>query len=88
MGLYSAGREVVLAMELGALGRALIVLGVVLVVAGLVLVFAGRVPFLGRLPGDLLIRRDGVTIYIPIVTMLLLSLVLTIILNLIFRSPR
>lgn len=71
--------------DLGQIGKVIILLGVVLVVVGVLLVVLGRVPFLGRLPGDILIRRDNVTIYIPIVTMLLLSLLLTLILNLIFR---
>jgi hypothetical protein len=70
------------------LGRVLIVAGVVLAVVGLALVYGGRVPFfssLGRLPGDLIIRRGGTTIYLPIVTSILLSLVLTIVFSLIVR---
>ena len=67
------------------LAKAIIALGVVLVVVGLLLVLAGRVPYLGRLPGDIIYRRDNVTIYIPLATMLLLSILLTIALNLFFR---
>jgi hypothetical protein len=67
------------------LAKALIVFGMLLVATGLVLLFTGRLPFLGRLPGDLLYRRDTVTIYIPLGTMLLLSILLTILLNLLFR---
>ena len=69
-------------------GRILIVAGVVSVVAGLVLVFGSRVPFLaslGRLPGDLVFRRGGTTVYIPIVTSILLSLILTVVLSIIAR---
>uniref|UniRef100_A0A7C2WIC5 DUF2905 domain-containing protein n=1 Tax=Thermorudis sp. TaxID=1969470 RepID=A0A7C2WIC5_9BACT len=67
------------------LAKAIIALGVVLVVVGLLLLLAGRVPYLGRLPGDIIYRRDNVTIYIPLATMLLLSILLTIVLNLFFR---
>jgi len=67
------------------LGRVLIVLGVVLLVVGVGIVLAGRlnVPFIGRLPGDILWRRGGVTVYFPLVSCLLLSLALTVALNLI-----
>ncbi len=67
------------------LAKAIIALGIVLVVVGLLLLLAGRVPYLGRLPGDIVYRRDNVTIYIPLATMLLLSIILTIALNLFFR---
>jgi len=64
------------------LGRTLIVFGVVLLVVGAVLAFAGRLP---RLPGDILIRRDSFTLYIPLATSLLLSFLLTIVLSLLVR---
>lgn len=70
------------------LGRILLVLGALIFVLGLILVLAGRVPGLGRLPGDIVIHRDNVTIWIPIATMIILSVALTIllfILNLILR---
>ena len=70
------------------LGRLLILVGLAVAAAGLVVLLAGRIPFVGHLPGDLLWRRGGATIYVPIVTSLLLSLVLTGLLNvagLIFR---
>jgi hypothetical protein len=74
--------------DLGAIARLLIVAGLVLVGVGLALLLIGRIPgfgWLGRLPGDITIRRGPVTIFAPIVTSLLLSLALTLILNLIFR---
>ncbi len=67
------------------LAKAIIALGIVLVVIGLLLLLAGRLPYLGRLPGDIVYQRDNVTIYIPLATMLLLSIILTIALNLFFR---
>ena len=59
------------------IGRVLLVVGGVLVVLGLVLTFAGRVPFVGRLPGDVVYRRGNFTFYFPIVTSIVLSLLLT-----------
>lgn len=61
----------------GALGRILILVGLVIAAIGVVILLAPRVPWLGRLPGDLVIRRDHVTIYLPLATCILLSLLLT-----------
>jgi hypothetical protein len=69
----------------GELGRILIVFGIVLVVLGAVFLVAPRVPFLGRLPGDFVLRRDHATIYIPLATCLALSLVISILLNIFWR---
>lgn len=63
-------------------GRLLIILGIITVVAGVLLSVTGRS---WRLPGDILIRRDGVVIYIPIVTSILLSVILTLALSLLTR---
>jgi hypothetical protein len=65
-------------------GRFLLVAGVVLVILGALLMFLGKLG-LGRLPGDILIQRPHVTIYVPIVTSLLLSLLLTAMLWLLRR---
>ncbi|HEX9779751.1 MAG TPA: DUF2905 domain-containing protein [bacterium] len=59
---------------MGLLGRGLIIAGLVLAAAGVVLVLGARLPWIGRLPGDLLIERDGIRIYVPVATCLLLSL--------------
>ena len=72
-------------MPLGDIGRTLLIFGVVLAVLGGILLLAGQIPWLGRLPGDISIERDNVRIYVPLGTMLLLSLVLTIVLNLLAR---
>jgi hypothetical protein len=71
--------------DLGSLGRVLIFAGLGLAAFGVLLVFAGHIPFLGRLPGDIVVQRDNWTIYLPLATMLLLSLVLTFVLNFIVR---
>ena len=67
------------------IGRLLIVGGVVIAVVGLVMVIAPNIPFLGRLPGDIRIENENVRVFIPLGTMLLLSIVLTIVVNLISR---
>ena len=74
--------------ELGSTGKVLIVTGVAIVVMGLLLVLAPRIPLLGRLPGDIFVKRDGFSLYVPIVTSIILSIVLTVALNLAFRLFR
>jgi len=61
-------------------GRMLVVLGVLIALAGAVLLVVGRVPWLGRLPGDIHIERGNWTFYFPLATCLLLSVVVTLIL--------
>jgi DUF2905 family protein len=67
------------------MGRLLIAAGALLAVVGVVLIIAGKVPFLGRLPGDIVYRKGGTTFYFPLVTCLLLSLVLSFVLSLLRR---
>ena len=66
------------------LGRVLLLLGLVIAAVGLVLLLAGRLD-IGRLPGDIVWRGEDWSVYIPLGWMVLLSLVLTIVLNLVFR---
>ena len=66
------------------MGRLLIAAGVLLAAVGVVLILAGKVPFLGRLPGDIVYRKGGTTFYFPLVTCLLLSLILSLLLS-VFR---
>jgi DUF2905 family protein len=67
------------------LGRMLIVLGVVVAVVGVVLVLFGRVPWIGRLPGDIHVQRGNWTFYVPLGTSILVSILLTLVLWLIGR---
>ena len=67
------------------LGRLLVVLGGIALAAGVVLLVADRIPGLGRLPGDVVVRRGPVTFYFPIVTSIVVSLVLTLLLNIFWR---
>ena len=72
-------------MPLDDLGRTLVVLGIALAVLGGIVLLVGTVPGLGRLPGDISIERGNFRIYAPIATCLLLSLLLTIVLNVVAR---
>ena len=71
--------------ELSGLGRTLILFGVLLIVVGGLILLAGRLPGIGRLPGDILVRRGSFTFYMPLATSLIVSLLLALLLNLIFR---
>lgn len=67
------------------LGRLLVVTGLVIVAVGLLLLVAGHVPWLGRLPGDIRIERGNWRFFFPLTTSLLISVILTILLNLFRR---
>ena len=74
-------------VDLQAVGRVLAGVGAVLVLVGAGLWLAGRLG-LGRLPGDVVVRRGSFTFVLPLATSLLLSLVATVLLNLWLRSRR
>lgn len=67
------------------IGKILLIVGGAIVVLGLLLVFSQHIPFLGKLPGDITIKREGFTFYFPVVTFLLLSVILTVLVNIILR---
>jgi len=68
------------------LAKLFIISGVALLAIGLALQFApGLLSWFGRLPGDIHIERDGTRVFIPITSMIILSLGLTLIINLLFR---
>lgn len=61
------------------LGKILIIIGLFIIILGILFLFAGRIPWIGRLPGDIVIERRNINIYIPITTSIILSILLTII---------
>jgi hypothetical protein len=65
---------------MSGMGRILIILGLILVAAGIIISFAHRIPWLGRLPGDIYIKKENFSFYFPLATSILLSLILTLIL--------
>jgi hypothetical protein len=67
-------------MKMMPIGKMLTVLGAVLVGVGLLLTFFDKIPFLGKLPGDIHIKRENFQVYFPIASSVVLSLLLTIIL--------
>jgi hypothetical protein len=67
------------------LGRFLIIIGVLLVIVGAVLVLAPKIPWLGKLPGDISFKRGNVSFYFPLGTCILISIILTLIMYL-FRK--
>jgi hypothetical protein len=71
------------------MGRLLLILGLVIALVGLLILLAGRFfPWLGNLPGDIRIERENFKIYFPLATMILLSVIGSIILNIIIRIFR
>jgi hypothetical protein len=64
------------------MGRVLIVIGLLIAVGGLVMVFGSRIPILGHLPGDITIKGENVTIFIPLGTMLVVSVLASLVLAL------
>ncbi|MFC1559772.1 DUF2905 domain-containing protein [Candidatus Margulisiibacteriota bacterium] len=72
-------------LSIESIGRSLIFFGVILIVIGALFFAFGKIPWFGRLPGDIIIKREGFTVYFPLVTMVLVSIVLTIIFNLVAR---
>jgi len=75
-------------MDANTLGRGLLYLGLGLVLLGALVIGLSRVFDLGSLPGDLLYEGENVRVYVPIATMIILSLVLTLLLNLALRAFR
>jgi hypothetical protein len=57
-------------------GKILIILGIVLVVLGVILSYANKIPYIGRLPGDLVIQKKNLTIYIPITSLIIINILL------------
>jgi len=67
------------------LGRVLIVVGVILVIVGAVFLLAPKIPWLGKLPGDISYQRGNFSFYFPLGTCILVSIILTLIMYLFLR---
>jgi len=70
------------------IGKTIFIIGGVTLVLGATLWVFGKLPFIGKLPGDILVKRVNFTLYAPLTTSIVLSIILTIILNLIFKLRR
>ncbi|HEY0651812.1 MAG TPA: DUF2905 domain-containing protein [Chryseosolibacter sp.] len=67
------------------MGKFLIIAGIILIAAGLVIQFGAKIPF-GKLPGDIKIERNNFTVYFPIATSILLSIILSLIVYFVNRG--
>lgn len=72
--------------ELNLLGKILILFGLIIAGIGAVVLLGAKIPFLGRLPGDILIRRKNFTFYFPLATCIIISIILTLIFWLLRRK--
>lgn len=70
------------------MGRVMMLVGAGIFVIGLLITFAGRLPWFGQLPGDIMVDRGNVKVFAPIASMIIISIVLTVILNLVARLFR
>ncbi len=64
---------------MAGVGKMLILLGIIVILIGLGLIFAGKIPWIGRLPGDIYVKRDNFTFYFPLATCIVISIVLSLI---------
>jgi len=71
--------------SLSDLGKFIAMVGAILLVLGGLLWLVSKIPWLGRLPGDIYIQRGNVSCFFPLATMILLSILLTVILNIVLR---
>jgi len=70
---------------MGEMARLIIVVGIVLIVIGLVMLGIQKLPFLGKLPGDILIKRENFTFFFPLATSIIVSVLISLVLYLISR---
>lgn len=66
-------------------GKLLILFGLILAIVGGLMLFIGKVPYIGKLPGDIYVQRKNFSFYFPLTTSILLSIVLTLLFSLFSR---
>ena len=74
--------------DLNSIGKIFILFGSILLLIGTLFLFVGKIPHFGRLPGDIYMKKGNFTFYFPLVTSLILSVIITFVLNLILRIHR
>ncbi len=67
------------------MGKFLILVGAILVVIGILLVYSGKIPYLGKLPGDIAVEKKNFKFYFPITTSIIISIILTLIFYLVTK---
>lgn len=60
------------------MGKLLVILGILLVVIGLAFMFGDKIPYIGRLPGDIYVKKERFSFYFPLTTSIIISIILTI----------
>jgi hypothetical protein len=70
---------------MSGIGRMFVILGLLLVIVGLGFMFADKIPYIGRLPGDIYIKREKFSFYFPLTTSIVVSIILTVLFS-IFRK--
>ncbi len=75
-------------IDFNNMAKLLIMFGLILLFMGLFLLVLGKMPFFGKMPGDIYIKRGNFVFYFPIVTSILISIILTIVLNLLLRGHK
>jgi hypothetical protein len=70
-------------MTLAPMGKILIITGAAIIVIGVAFLFIGKIPFFGKLPGDILVKRQNFTFYFPLATSIILSVAISLVLLLI-----
>jgi hypothetical protein len=70
------------------MGKFLIISGIILIVAGLIFQFFPRIPFLGKLPGDIVIDRGNFKLYFPLASSILISIIISIVLLLLNKMKQ
>jgi len=70
---------------MGFFGKILILFGILLVILGIIFSFFGKIPYLGKLPGDIYIKKENFTFYFPLASCILISIILSLIFYLISK---
>jgi len=71
--------------ELGVFGKILVAFGIIMIVVGGLFMFGSKIPFIGRLPGDITIQKKNFSFYFPITTSIIISIILSFIMWLFSR---
>ena len=66
-------------MDINGFGKILIFFGILLTVAGILFIFAGKIPWFGKLPGDIYIKKENFTFYFPLATSIIISIVVSLV---------
>ncbi|HAM39207.1 MAG: hypothetical protein A2474_05105 [Elusimicrobia bacterium RIFOXYC2_FULL_34_12] len=68
------------------LGKILIIIGVILIIIGIAIVFNFRIPYIGKLPGDIYIKKDNFSFFFPLTSSIIISIIISFVLWLITKK--